>query len=415
MKKQSVIDSLGSIPIEDNNFYKIDRSRINKNNPLFVSEYFYSKNNIKDFEKNNKINMKEMKAIEKEKEIEKLENYYLKSKKFDVNHIEKITNLLYNSKDKNYSIKRKNLNHTIFSYDDKNNLYLTLDDFFKEQNKDKIYKNKDNQCKNKNNYKNNNSKTNNNNNSNENEKKIFLKMEEDEQAKLYEILKTKENFSQFNTKVNFIPMNQKYYSTQLTENNENKLYNNNLTDYYQTNNTETNLYKKSNYLNKSNNFPLHNYKNNETYYFNPKKLTVNQRKQMTYLGQLTVFKDIRKIREKNKILNHIHNRDKKEILPLIDVFHYDKKRWDNKRVEEDIDKFNEIQDKKNFLNRKEKISNMVEDSNKIKTMLKDLKKIERKNKKNNTRIMNDIKAFDLNDFKFNKRRRPFTTSRNIYI
>jgi hypothetical protein len=207
-------------------------------------------------------------------------------------------------------------------------------------------------------------------------------------------------------------MNQKYYSTQLTENNEN---NNNLTDYYQTNNTETNLYKKSNYLNKSNNFPLYNYNNNETYYFNPKKLTVNQRKQMTYLGQLTVFKDIRKIREKNKILNHIHNRDKKEILPLIDVFHYDKKRWDNKRVEEDIDKFNEIQDKKNFLNRKEKISNMVEDSNKIKTMLKDLKKIERKNKKTNTRIMNDVKAYDLNDFRFNKRRRTFTTTRNIYI
>ena len=201
MNKPKVIDTLGTIPIENDDFYKIDRKRINKDNPLYVNEYFYSKNNIKKFENNNKIKIKEIKETEKEKEIEKLENFYLNNKKFDVNYIEKMSYLMYNSKDKNYSIKRKNLDHTIFSYDDKNNLYLTLDDYFKEQNKDKIYINKNNNK----NINSNNDNNNNNNNNKENKKNIFLNLEDKEQEKLYEILKTKENFSQFNTSVNFIP------------------------------------------------------------------------------------------------------------------------------------------------------------------------------------------------------------------
>ena len=47
MNKPKVIDTLGTIPIENNNFYKIDRRRINKDNPLYVNEYFYSKNKNK--------------------------------------------------------------------------------------------------------------------------------------------------------------------------------------------------------------------------------------------------------------------------------------------------------------------------------------------------------------------------------
>ena len=349
MNKPKVIDTLGTIPIENDDFYKIDRKRINKDNPLYVNEYFYSKNNIKKFENNNKIKIKEMKETEKEKEIEKLENFYLNNKKFDVNYIEKMSYLMYNSKDKKYSIKRKNLDHTIFSYDDKNNLYLTLDDYFKEQNKDKIY------YINKNNNKNINSNNDDNNNNNiniENKKNIFLNLEDKEQEKLYEILKTKENFSQFNTSVNFIPMNQKYFSTQTSQSDINPFLNNNLTDYNNTSSSQTNLNTKYENLNKSNNFPLKTFNNLETYFFNPKKLTV--------------FKGIRKIREKNKILNHIHNRDKKENLPLIDVFHYDKKRWEKRGIEVDINKYNEIQDEKNFQKRKEYISNMISDSKKKK-------------------------------------------------
>ena len=386
MNKPKVIDTLGTIPIENNNFYKIDRRRINKDNPLYVNEYFYSKNNIKKFENNNKIKIKEMKETEKEKEIEKLENFYLNNKKFDINYIEKMSYLMYNSKDKNYSIKRKNLDHTIFSYDDKNNLYLTLDDYFKEQNKDKIYINKNNNK----NINSNNDNNNNNNNNKENKKNIFLNLEDKEQEKLYEILKTKENFSQFNTSVNFIPMNQKYFSTQTSQSDINPFLNNNLTDYNNTSSSQTNLNTKYENLNKSNNFPLKTFNNLETYFFNPKKLTVNQRKQMTYLGELTVFKGIRKIREKNKILNHIHNRDKKENLPLIDVFHYDKKRWEKRGIEVDINKFNEIQDEKNFQKRKEYISNMISDSNVTKNLFKDLKNLERTRKnKYKTKLLRD--------------------------
>ena len=376
-----------------------------------MNEYFYSKNNIKKFENNKKIKIKEMKEIEKEKEIEKLENYYLNTKKLDVNYIEKMSNLMYNSKDKNYPIKRKNMDHTIFSYDDKNNLYLTLDEFFKEQNKDKIYINK-NKIKNKKSIKKDNSK----NINKENEKNIFLDLADNEQEKLYEILKTKENFSQFNTSVNFIPMNQKYYSPQTTESDINPIFNNNLTNYNNTINTQTNLNTQSENFNRSNNLPLKTFNNLETYFFNPKKLTVNQRKQMTYLGELTVFKDIRKIREKNKILNHIHNRDKKEILPLIDVFHYDKKRWENKRIEEDINKFNEVQDEKNFQKRKENISNMVNDTNKIKNLFKELKKLGRRNKNRyKTKMLHDTKAFDFSEFRFNKKRRTFITNQHLKI
>ncbi len=411
MNKPKVIDTLGTIPIENNNFYKIDRRRINKDNPLYVNEYFYSKNNIKKFENNNKINIKEMKETEKEKEIEKLENFYLNNKKYDDNYIEKMSYLMYNSKDKNYSIKRKNLDHTIFSYDDKNNLYLTLDEYFKEQNKDKIYIDKNN---NKNINLNNNN--NNNNDNKENKKNIFLDLEDKEQEKLYEILKTKENFSQFNTSVNFIPMNQKYFSTQTSQSDINPFLNNNLTEYNNTSNSQTNLNTKYENLNKIKNYPLKTFNNLETYVFNPKKLTVNQRKQMTYLGELTVFKGIRKIREKNKILNHVHNRDKKEILPLIDVFHYDKKRWEKRGIEVDINKYNEIQDEKNFQKRKEYISNMNNDSNVTKNLFKELKKLERtKKNKYKTRLLRDSKVFELDDVRLTKKRKSHNLKEKIKI
>ena len=411
MNKPKVIDTLGTIPIENNNFYKIDRRRINKDNPLYVNEYFYSKNNIKKFENNNKIKIKEMKETEKEKEIEKLENFYLNNKKFDDNYIEKMSYLMYNSKDKNYSIKRKNLDHTIFSYDDKNNLYLTLDEYFKEQNKDKIYLDKNN---NKNINLNNNN--NNNNDNKENKKNIFLDLEDKEQEKLYEILKTKENFSQFNTSVNFIPMNQKYFSTQTSQSDINPFLNNNLTEYNNTSNSQTNLNTKYENLNKIKNYPLKTFNNLETYVFNPKKLTVNQRKQMTYLGELTVFKGIRKIREKNKILNHIHNRDKKENLPLIDVFHYDKKRWEKRGIEVDINKYNEIQDEKNFQKRKEYISNMNNDSNVTKNLFKELKKLERtKKNKYKTKLLRDSKVFELDEVRLTKKRKSHNLKEKIKI
>ena len=411
MNKPKVIDTLGTIPIENNNFYKIDRRRINKDNPLYVNEYFYSKNNIKKFENNNKIKIKEIKETEKEKEIEKLENFYLNNKKFDDNYIEKMSYLMYNSKDKNYSIKRKNLDHTIFSYDDKNNLYLTLDEYFKEQNKDKIYIDKNN---NKNINLNNNN--NNNNDNKENKKNIFLDLEDKEQEKLYEILKTKENFSQFNTSVNFIPMNQKYFSTQTSQSDINPFLNNNLTEYNNTSNSQTNLNTKYENLNKIKNYPLKTFNNLETYVFNPKKLTVNQRKQMTYLGELTVFKGIRKIREKNKILNHVHNRDKKEILPLIDVFHYDKKRWEKRGIEVDINKYNEIQDEKNFQKRKEYISNMNNDSNVTKNLFKELKKLERtKKNKYKTRLLRDSKVFELDEVRLTKKRKSHNLKEKIKI
>ena len=411
MNKPKVIDTLGTIPIENNNFYKIDRRRINKDNPLYVNEYFYSKNNIKKFENNNKIKIKEMKETEKEKEIEKLENFYLNNKKYDDNYIEKMSYLMYNSKDKNYSIKRKNLDHTIFSYDDKNNLYLTLDEYFKEQNKDKIYIDKNN---NKNINLNNNN--NNNNDNKENKKNIFLDLEDKEQEKLYEILKTKENFSQFNTSVNFIPMNQKYFSTQTSQSDINPFLNNNLTEYNNTSNSQTNLNTKYENLNKIKNYPLKTFNNLETYVFNPKKLTVNQRKQMTYLGELTVFKGIRKIREKNKILNHVHNRDKKEILPLIDVFHYDKKRWEKRGIEVDINKYNEIQDEKNFQKRKEYISNMNNDSNVTKNLFKELKKLERtKKNKYKTKLLRDSKVFELDEVRLTKKRKSHNLKEKIKI
>ena len=412
MNKPKVIDTLGTIPIENNNFYKIDRRRINKDNPLYVNEYFYSKNNIKKFENNNKLKIKEIKETEKEKEIEKLENFYLNNKKYDDNYIEKMSYLMYNSKDKNYSIKRKNLDHTIFSYDDKNNLYLTLDEYFKEQNKDKIYIDKNN---NKNINLNNNNNNNNNDNK-ENKKNIFLDLEDKEQEKLYEILKTKENFSQFNTSVNFIPMNQKYFSTQTSQSDINPFLNNNLTEYNNTSNSQTNLNTKYENLNKIKNYPLKTFNNLETYVFNPKKLTVNQRKQMTYLGELTVFKGIRKIREKNKILNHVHNREKKEILPLIDVFHYDKKRWEKRGIEVDINKYNEIQDEKNFQKRKEYISNMNNDSNVTKNLFKELKKLERtKKNKYKTKLLRDSKAFELDEVRLTKKRKSHNLKEKIKI
>jgi hypothetical protein len=211
-------------------------------------------------------------------------------------------------------------------------------------------------------------------------------------------------------------MNQKYFSTQTSQSDINPFLNNNLTDYNNTSSSQTNLNTKYENLNKSNNFPLKTFNNLETYFFNPKKLTVNQRKQMTYLGELTVFKGIRKIREKNKILNHVHNRDKKEILPLIDVFHYDKKRWEKRGIEVDINKYNEIQDEKNFQKRKEYISNMNNDSNVTKNLFKELKKLERtKKNKYKTKLLRDSKVFELDEVRLTKKRKSHNLKEKIKI
>lgn len=66
---------------------------------------------------------------------------------------------------------------------------------------------------------------------------------------------------------------------------------------------------------------------------NFKKLTENQVKNLYYIAELRLFDNIDELGRKNKILKELNNYKKKKYMDTIDVFKYNKKKWDEKRKE----------------------------------------------------------------------------------
>ena len=66
---------------------------------------------------------------------------------------------------------------------------------------------------------------------------------------------------------------------------------------------------------------------------NFKKLTENQVKNLYYIAELRLFDNIDELERKNKILKELNNYKKKKYMDTIDVFKYNKKKWDEKRKE----------------------------------------------------------------------------------
>ena len=258
-----------------------------------------------------------------------LEN--LQPKKFNKNYVEKFVTLLHESKQLSpkYSIQRKKLKLepirnikrnkgiyiTLPKLDDnnnqiQNNYYEELNEPFpqylidEEQNKyddqnyysnsiltdtvrDILYKNKDNNT----------------------DSELY----EEKEKILYEILKTRKKFHNNNGNNGF------YSQTEINERNyinsikHNKKIRNDLSPSF-IRNFDENLSKSI----EKKNF---------------KKLTENQVKKLYYISELKLFDSFDEIKKKNKILNTLKNNRNKRYLNDLDMFNYDKIKWDNKRKE----------------------------------------------------------------------------------
>jgi hypothetical protein len=150
---------------------------------------------------------------------------------------------------------------------------------------------------------------------------------------LYEILKTKKKF-------NIKRKNKLYSSTEINQLNDN-----------------INNEKKHNYLSPKfiRNFDYTLAKSVERK--NAKLLTDNQVKKLYYISELKLFDSFDKIREKNKILNEMKNHQKKNYLNNLDMFRYDKEKWENRRNELNKN-INDIMFKKFNSENKDYLANM---------------------------------------------------------
>jgi len=300
-----------------------------------------------------------------------LEN--LQPRKFNRNYVEKFVNLLHDSKQLNpkYSIQRKKLKLKpikIMKTDNSNNIknnggiYITKLDENNNQ-----YPNINNMLDNNEEYTNNFSdyfldeEQNNYNDNNyynnniltdtvrgilnkEKDSNINLELNEEKEKLLYEILKTKNKFHK-NNRYN------KFYSP--TEVNESKEDNN------INNNKKRKIYFSPNFVR---NFDNNLAKSIEKQNF--KKLTKNQVKNLYYISELKVFESVDEMKKKNKILNQIKNNQKRRYLNDIDIFKYDKKKWDKKR--EELNKnINEIMFNKFNLENKKYLRNMRKSVDKL--------------------------------------------------
>jgi hypothetical protein len=90
---------------------------------------------------------------------------------------------------------------------------------------------------------------------------------------------------------------------------------------------------------------------------NMNKLTKNQIKKLYYISELKLFDSFDKIREKNKILNEMKNHQKKNYLNNLDMFRYDKEKWENRRNELNKN-INDIMFKKFNSENKDYLANM---------------------------------------------------------
>jgi hypothetical protein len=102
---------------------------------------------------------------------------------------------------------------------------------------------------------------------------------------------------------------------------------------YENNNNYNNNKRRKNYLSPKfiKNFDNNLAKSVENNNF--QKLTENQVKNLYYIAELRLFDNIDKLERKNKILKELNNYQKRKYMDTIDVFKYNKKKWDEKRKE----------------------------------------------------------------------------------
>ena len=262
---------------------------------------------------------------EKEREIKILEN--MQPKRFNKDYVEKFVTLLHESRSlkPSYSSARKKIKRNIKTENKRSNIngngiYITLPNV-EDKNNDN-YSDEDaipfpnyliEEDKNENNL-----------NFNHKSydlltdtvKDILFRNKEESELESYR-QKEKLLYEQLRTKKAF---------------NKNRFNSANRNISYENNNNFNNKRRK-NYLSPKfiKNFDNNLAKSVENNNF--QKLTENQVKNLYYISELRLFDNIDELGRKNKILKEINNYQKRKYMDTIDVFKYNKKKWDEKRKE----------------------------------------------------------------------------------
>ena len=320
-------------------------------------------------------NYKSRVESKEDREIRILESFYMK--KLSKDYVDRLTVLLYNSKNKNnYSQKRNNIKKTIYKFDDNNLLYLTLPKLKKFKNKDAK--------QGTNNISNINTKTETTEYTNTNKisskpspKKQNENSEEILDENIKEILYDNETMDKKDKKkgkILFEQLKTKY----------------NLFDYeINSNNNSNYIYDNNNFKQKLKNLPKISKKKqipaeykliatpqqiSEFDYLlgksfingNLRYLTKKQRENLAYIAELDYFHSVDKLKEKSNIIKEMKygNQSKKKLLMPIDIFKYDKKKWEKIYNEQNNNNNHVVIADLNEKN-KEKLDNMNEKINKL--------------------------------------------------
>ena len=296
-------------------------------------------------------------------------------KRFSKDYIDKLTTLLYNSRNKkDYSIKRKNLKQAIFKLDENERFYLTLPKLIINKDNKKGFANKQeiigtNYTKTETTEYTNNKlmsteKDNKDNNFykkeenplDENIKEIFydqdiMDKEEEEKGKfLYEKLKTRYNNFDINNS------SRKSNSNKKGRKNLSKIKKRNIPSDYQLIATPEQISEFDYYLGQA--FKKGNFR----------FLTNRQKENLGYIGELNLFHSMNRIKEKQNMIKEMKNDKKngKKILLPIDVFKYNAEKWKKYSYEKNRNNNDVVINELNEKN-KNKLDDMKEYINKLNT------------------------------------------------
>ena len=268
---------------------------------------------------------------EKEREIRILEGFL--GKKLSKDYLDKLTVLLYNSKNQfNYSEKRNNIKKTIYKLDENNELYLTLPKLKNKINKigaNNYTKTETTEC------------TNNKVTSNPSPKKYY---DEDDilDENIKEILYDNEDNNKANKKeeeekgkILFEQLKTRYEGFDLGDNRENNMPNNINTNKKPKYKSLPKLKKKqipSEYKLIATPKQISEFDYNLGKSFvngNLRYLTKFQKEKLAYIAELNIFNSIDRLKEKNNMIKEIKygNKNKKKFLNPIDFFKYNAEKW----------------------------------------------------------------------------------------
>ena len=304
---------------------------------------------------------------EKDRELRILEGFL--GKKLSKDYVDKLTVLLYNSKNKlNYSEKRNNIKKAIYKLDENNELYLTLPKLRNKGNKVGV----NNYTKTETTEYSNNKKT-----SNPSPKK---NLDDDDilDESIKEILYDNESNNKTNKKeeeekgkILFEQLKTKYDSFDIEDNNP-KSPNKNIYDKKTKYKSLPKLQKKqipSEYKLIATPKQISEFDYNLGKSFvngNLRYLTKLQKEKLAYIAELNLFNSIDRLKEKENIIKEIKHgsKSKKKLLMPIDFFKYDAQKW--KKITDERNKnYNNIVISQLNKENKEKLDVMKENVGKL--------------------------------------------------